>query len=934
MRKKQIAGYYLVMFFLIVVIALAGCGSGGGPTGGSSNNEEEPLPGNDGTNTVNEEELPPDEYEAVLFDTTKTVGDGALAKLIEVKEDGTYRFSGTPDDLKDITAKNVIVGGVSEKTPYGLLRLVTGVETDSGDLVLHTVPAPIQLAFKKLHVKITRSVPDIGSAVTAPKAVRLQKQVKAGKIKGGIWPPPLTINYFAFNGDNDPATNDDQVHVTGTLSGGLDYTFGIDVDWGEVGDIPDKVTDCVTSLFISCSIEDFIPEAIVDFKMSSQLKADIAQKGVSFLSYAKDIPVYGPVYFPPIQIGLVTLLPEFEISSRIEGEASSEFETNVTMTADAGTGVVFSNKSLVPQLIPPVATVDISSPTVDATLDAYSKVRLGPQFSLKLYGFAGPRAGMFGYVELKADQDNITESKPCFNLNGGVEGELSFVIGVDFPILGPVTIADWNLDESIWTEEIKSGDCTGGSNVQENPLQNPTFTPWARAYNNTVVTTGLPYSAPGGGFGWADFQRTIDGNFVIAGSGSKGLLKIDNDGLRIWSKRFIGPTLGDPFIDELLPDRVTNTGDAAMFVAAYPWALLKVDASGELMWAKQFPFKPNDDWWRLSDIEADGSGGFYLTAGYGTDDYYELDFDSLVARLDADANILWLRRIGDSMKGEIPRIIIPFDGGIVVAGSKCDILPNTLCDNLRLWAVHVDSNGTILWKKEYPVTECATAYETSVHPLAGYEAEDGDIIIGGTIDSSPERSFFAKIKPDGTLSFLTSYKASYVLNLADLSLTSLAPLPTSGYIATGIYLPYIAYPDNVAGDLWIASMDGIGQIQWIKRIKSSGTSEELLPVIQYTDDGGALVTGYTEEIAGGEEGYCSVKVFAKDGQISFTATSGVSVEDIDVTVENSIGDSTMNSTFCPTTADWAPAVQDMTVSLTPVSVTVEDLAVTESQLAP
>jgi len=38
--------------------------------------------------------------------------------------------------------------------------------------------------------------------------------------------------------------------------------------------------------------------------------------------------------------------------------------------------------------------------------------------------------------------------------------------------------------------------------------------------------------------------------------------------------------------------------------------------------------------------------------------------------------------------------------------------------------------------------------------------------------------------------------------------------------------------------------------------------------------------------------------------------------------------------MCPATADWTAVVPDMMVSLTPVSVTVEDLAITESQLAP
>ena len=864
---------------------------------------------------------PPDEYAAELFPTTKVVDDAVLSKLADVADDGTFRFTGVPSALQQIAADDVIIGGISARTPYGFLRYVTGVETSpQGDLLLHTIPAPVQLGFRKLHAKFTRSVPDIGAAAAG-------KPVLGQAI--GIWPPAVSVNYYPFNGDKDPLSPDDQVHVTGTLSGGVDYFFGIDVDWGAVANIPAAVQQCAQKLFIGC---DPIPEAIVDFGISGGVKADLTTNGVSFLSYTKNIPLYGPVYFEPIPIGLLWFFPEFEISSQIKGQASSQFAMGLSMEGDAGVGVSISSKKLVPDLSPPpYASISLSAPSVDATLDAYTKVRVGPQISLKLYGFAGPRAGLFGFAELAASKANIEKGLPCYSLKGGVEGELGFTIGVNFSILGSYTLANWQLTNSLWAQEVKSGDCTGGGTSPPNPLLNPAFTPWAMAFGGTVEPAGLPYSAPGGRLGGTDLQPTVDGRFAVAGTGNRGLLKIDNDGQPVWAKRFIGPTLGDPFITGLLPDHVAPTEDAAMFVTAYPWAVLKVDAGGDLVWAKQFALTPNDDWWRISGLAADGSGGMYLTASYGTNASVPLDTDAIVARLDSGGGILWLRRIGDSGVAEVPRIAVPFGGGIAVAGTRCVLNLSGLCGGWTLWVIDLDSSGAVLWSRMYPLAA------GSVSPLTGHEAGSGDLIIGGTIDASPQRSFFAKIKPDGSMAFLTAYKASASLNLEDLSLTSLVPLPTTGYIATGTHTPY---PYSLGRDLWVASLDGIGQVQWIEKMKTPEQmppvvppqgGEELMPAIRYTTDGGALVAGYTEDLAGGSAGTFLFKTFAKDGTITFAAAGGVTAAPLAVINDTSV--------FCTSQcaglgSAWTPLVQDLVVSLASATVTVQDVTVTKTQLGP
>ena len=879
-----------------LLASLAACGGGGGSGAGGD------VP------------TPPvtDEYQAELFSTTRSLGDQTVAAVIADDPDGTLHFAGVPEELKDIAPKTILLGGVGPHTPQGFLRLVTEVQTTPQGLVLRTVQVPIQLAFRKLHVKLERSIPDVGALNLAPAAP------KAGRVAAkGFWANDLPFDEFVFNGDSDPFSPDDQVHATGQFSGGIEYFFGLDVDWGEVFDLADEILECAAKAFIGCNVLDLLPEAKVGFGMKAGVDAQLDLTGVSFLDYQREIPLASWTDPDPIKIGPLLFFPSLDFSAKIEGAASSQFSLSSSLTGFAGTEVSYSSKhggTLIPPTFDPP---EFKANAVSATLDAYSKVRVGPRLALKLYGLMGPYAGLYAFANLEAD----ALKSPCYRLTGGLEGDLGFLIAVDLPILGYFPLASWGQPFTLWEGEAGSGACSG-SPPPGDPFVTPSFTPWAAAESNTVSGVGLPFTAPGGGSGWTDLQPTVDGRFAVAGSGARGLVKVDGDGQVVWAKRFVGPLLGDPFIAELMPDRVAVTQDAAMFVSAYPWALMKVDAAGGLIWAKQFPFQPQRNWLRVTDIAEDGAGGLYLTGGYGENaSNPSEDADAVVSRLDPAGKVLWMRRFGDAGRGEMPRLLMPYGGGLVVAGSTWDPPPTS---HWRLWVMRLDSDGNVLWAQEYPVTNAAQ-FAASAHPLSALQTPEGDLVFGGTLEDAPSRAFFLKIKPDGSLPstpVFTVHKAAHPLNLEDLELTSLVALPTSGYLAAGTYTPY---PYDLEPDLWVASLDGVGKIQWIDRIRSPDYSAELTPTLRYTEDGGAMLAGYTETLAGGGSGVLAMKAHAKDGAITFGGASGVASSSLTTVLE---------SGYQISASPWSPAVEELGAMLAPVTVTVEALPAQRSQLAP
>ena len=184
-------------------------------------------------------------------------------------------FNGTPAALANLKALEVIAAPVSAKTPKGLLRLVLAVENGAGGLTLRTTHAPLQLAFQKLHLKFERSIDDI-----AERGVDFSGPVRRIQAADSEYQKE-TITIPAFNGDQDEMSEGDQALFTAKLGGGFSYVFGVDVDWGDVKNVPEKVYDCIKSTITGsgCSIEELMPEAKVGYYVSAVRRGGPARGG-------------------------------------------------------------------------------------------------------------------------------------------------------------------------------------------------------------------------------------------------------------------------------------------------------------------------------------------------------------------------------------------------------------------------------------------------------------------------------------------------------------------------------------------------------------------------------------------------------------------------------------------------------------------------------
>ncbi len=181
-----------------------------------------------------------------LFPSTHQLSASDAASISEVAEDGTLRFKTVPAALAELKVGEVVLSGISETTPYGLLRVVLAIEqSDTDALVLRTAAAPLQVAFRKLHAKVAdlstpfRKGGNYAGSDLSPLSLAPQFSI------AGDLGDRQNYKIVVFDGDGNTDTTNDQVLIDTTLGGGFRYALSIDMDWDAVDHIPQALEKCL-----------------------------------------------------------------------------------------------------------------------------------------------------------------------------------------------------------------------------------------------------------------------------------------------------------------------------------------------------------------------------------------------------------------------------------------------------------------------------------------------------------------------------------------------------------------------------------------------------------------------------------------------------------------------------------------------------------------
>ncbi len=758
----------------------------------------------------------PDVLEYELFDTTHYVEDSTAAGLLSVEE-GILRFAADNPFVAEFEVGDVVLAGLTDKTPDGLLVEIVALATEGDDLVVSVKRCPIQKAFRKLKVSFVRPIEVAPNGLNWADGV---EEMRAGAdgyetlrqgINDGHSFGPLNIDFYPFDGDEDHGTPEDQVHVVASFGGGLDFYYGMAFEWPKVWE------------------GDFLPDIKVGFEIHANAMAHMSAEGIAAKDFGEEY-LLGTKPLKKFWLGPLLFFPSIELWATVSGGSSSRYTMSMGAEAGFDAGLSYSTSSG-GYLQPPTPTFEPDPIEVTAMESAHIKMTLGPKLKLALYGVFGPYAIVNAYAELEADSDRT----PCWELKGGFEGE----IGLELELWG-YSLAQWGKEFGIFEWDFDNGSCIDDPLTAEVPdVTEPTFEPWSVLLKNLLVAWEPDRYR-------TDLSPVVDGTWLLAGDGVTALSKLSKDGALLWSRRFTREDAVIPTPLEITRARSTlDTGIEAFGYSPLTRLILGNDGNVVRATAPVLEFEAARGVTAMLELPG---GGMVVAAPVVTEDMGNEDV--WVTLLGQDLEPVWSLRWGEAGRQDAPVAMILYQGDIVLVGRSFDPAANPAKGSFVL---RLKTDGTLVWAKD--LVGCGGLSGVSLH--AALESMDGDLIVGGNAGIGGPQNLLVKLKSDGSLGWAGVNSVSFL----GIDLTDFVQLSDGGYLGAGTW--WTASQD----DLWLARMDSVGRMLWLKRY-DTGVSDGAAS-IELTGQGGVMMAGLTDLGDDGKGSLWATRLPVQTGEFDF-----------------------------------------------------------------
>ncbi|MBI5914593.1 MAG: T9SS type A sorting domain-containing protein [Bacteroidetes bacterium] len=308
-------------------------------------------------------------------------------------------------------------------------------------------------------------------------------------------------------------------------------------------------------------------------------------------------------------------------------------------------------------------------------------------------------------------------------------------------------------------------------------------------------------------------------SFIANGNQKAYVIRTDVDGIEIWSKVY-----DDGFIEHGYSTTETPEHDFLVVGDIRPTQLsdpnvylLKINASGQKLWSKQFGGTGNDVGYRI--IPTTVSGG-YLIVGYTTS-FGNGQNDVFLLKIDAQGNQVWANAYGTPGE-DFGRSVLEVADGYLVAGSAFNPANGTTDGYL----LKVDFSGTEIWSKFF-------GSATDIDQLSDLVlAADGNVALAGFTGSSSDGWLF-KTDLDGNQIWSKTFGGSLGDDVYDLLKTTNGDLVVTGYTEL----------TSANSDAFLARFDNDGNQLWMNTV-GRGSHTDVGQGLAPTEDGGFIVIGY------------------------------------------------------------------------------------------
>lgn len=345
--------------------------------------------------------------EVKIAEHVRVLDAATLEGMLPV-DTNTYelKFQTWPTGTTAPAAGEIVVGGVTDNSPYGILRKISSVEAEGSGYTCATETATLEEVI--LQGKINLQEAKLSSSMV--KSIKLESGVKINPSKS----PDLLGFDLSFEKELDDAG---EAKVYGSLYFELGFNFSLDVSIGDVD--------------LKASI-DAIQSATVGLNATGNWTGKTIQIAeIEFLPWVIQV---GPVP--------VVFVPKATLKVKADGGLCVDVETSASESFSRELGISYDDEWSLINEWEPAPTYDIQWPNLIG--DAEFLLKCGPEVSLKLYGQAGPYFNLMAKSTLDAQMINEN-----YNLDFILSLEAN--AGLDVTLLG---FFEWNEDFPLFDKEI------------------------------------------------------------------------------------------------------------------------------------------------------------------------------------------------------------------------------------------------------------------------------------------------------------------------------------------------------------------------------------------------------------------------------------------------------------------------------------------------
>ncbi|MEM9679294.1 MAG: hypothetical protein AAF901_03140 [Bacteroidota bacterium] len=370
---------------------------------------------------------------------------------------------------------------------------------------------------------------------------------------------------------------------------------------------------------------------------------------------------------------------------------------------------------------------------------------------------------------------------------------------------------------------------------------------------NTMTTDLIKTLGGGNNDSGQSVVATVDGGYAILGHTQSNdgditsksdesfdywLLKFNAEDELQWQKTFGGTdddrgseiiqTLDGGFI--VLGFSSSNDGDVTNNAGLQDFWLLKLDASGNMVWEKSFGYQGADSGISVIQTADQGylvTGILDVTASGGEGETSRstnrhAGGDYWVLKLNTSGDIEWSRYFGGNFTDTPEGIVQTAEGDYIIAGGS-DSADTDISNNLGtydFWIIKISSIGDLIWEKSFGGSQIDEA-------RAIVTTNDGNFIVAGdtrsnTIDVSSNNGaadlWIIKISTDGDLIWENTIGGTNF----DVA-RSITPSQSGGFILAGSSRSSdIDVTENKGqNDAWVVKVNDEGNLQWQTTIGGS-----------------------------------------------------------------------------------------------------------------